>query len=95
MHIGEPIKFTRQGENTTTTSGNVLKSEFSLKEFKNFFEKHCAETDIVITENGIPVKPADVTDFIKGILSENLNICSKEAQKRIENPFDINEFVKM
>ena len=95
MHIGEPIKFTRQGENTTTTSGNVLKSEFSLKEFKNFFEKHSNETDIVITENGIPVRPAEVSDFIKGILSENLNICSKEAQKQIVKPLDINEFIKM
>ena len=95
MHIGEPIKFKRQGENTTTTSGNVLKSEYSLKEFKNFFEKHSNETDIVITENGIPVKSAEVTDFIKGILSENLNICSKEAQKQIVKPLDINEFVKM
>ncbi len=95
MHIGEPIKFTRQGENTTTTCGNVMKSEFSLKEFKNFFAKHNTETDIVITENGVPVRPAEVTDFIKGILSENLNICSKEAQKRIEKPLDINEFVKI
>lgn len=95
MHIGEPIKFTRQGENTTTTSGNVLKSEYSLKEFKNFFEKHSNETDIVITENGIPVKSAEVTDFIKGILSENLNICSKEAQKQIVKPLDNNEVVKM
>ena len=91
MHIGEPIKFTRQGENTTTTSGNVLKSEFSLEGYKKFFEKHKEETDIIITDKGVPVKSAEVTAYIKGILSENLSICSKEAQKRIEKTPDINE----
>lgn len=84
MHIGEPIKFTRLGKNTTTTSGNVLKSEFSLDGFKKFFEKHKEETDIIITDNGVPVKSSEVTDYIKGILVENLKICTKEAEKRIK-----------
>ena len=83
MHLGEPVKFTRKGEDTTSTSGSVLKSEFAFDGFKNFFEKHKNETDVVITENAIPVKPDEVTDFIKSILCENLNICTKEAQKRI------------
>lgn len=86
MHLGEPIRFTRNGEYTTSTSGNVLKSEFALDGFKKFFEKHKNETDVVITENGIPVKPDDAPAFIKGILAENLDICSKEAEKKIKNP---------
>lgn len=91
MHIGEPIKFTRTGEQTSATSGNILKSEFAMDEFRIFFEKHKNTTDVVITENGVPVKPSDVTDFIKSILSENLEICTKEAKKQIEKPLDINE----
>lgn len=91
MHLGEPIRFTRSGEQTTSTSGNVLKSEFAFDGFKKFFEKHKNETDVVITENGIPVKAGEITDFIKSILCENLNICSKEAQKRIQKPLNRNE----
>ena len=91
MHLGEPIKFIRNGEETTTTSGNVLKSELAFEGFKKFFEKHKNETNVVITENGIPVKTDEVTDFIKSILCENLNICSKEAKKRIELPFNTDE----
>ena len=83
IHIGEPVKFKRLGENTTTTSGNVLKSEFSNDKLKKFFEKHKEETETIITDKGTPVKPAEVTDYIKGILVENLKICTKEAEKRI------------
>ena len=51
---------------------------------KKFFEKHKEETDIIITDNGVPVKSSEVTDYIKGILVENLKICTKEAEKRIK-----------
>lgn len=84
MHIGTPVRFTRQGENTTTTSGSVLKSDFAFREYKKFFAKHKNENNIIITENGVPVKQTEITDFIKGILSENLNICSKEAVRRVD-----------
>ncbi len=83
MEIGTPVIFTRQGENTTVSAGSIPKSEFAFDGFKKFFEKHKDETDVVITENGIPVKPDSVTDFIKSLLSENLNICSLEAQKKL------------
>ena len=93
MQLGEPIKFKRMGEETTTTSGNILKSEFAFDGFRKFFEKHKNEANVIITENGIPVKPADAPDFIRGILAENLNICSKEAQKIIKEPFNPNEVI--
>lgn len=93
MHIGEPVKFTRHGENTTTTSGIVLDSEFARDDLKKFFQKHKNEQNITITENGVPVKPAEVSDFIKSILAENLNICSKEAQKKIRRIIDQSETV--
>lgn len=95
IQIGNPIIFKRKGDETTSTFGSILKSKFGKKEFKDFFEKHKNETDVVITENGIPVKPNEVTDFIKGILSENLDICSKEAQKRVENSIDLGEVYAM
>ena len=87
MEIGVPLKFTRQGENTTVTAGSVPKSEFAFDGFKKFFENHKDETDIVITENGEPVKPDNITGFIKSLLSENLNICSNEAKKKL--PVDV------
>lgn len=95
IEIGEPVIFKREGEKTTSTSGSILKSEFGKDAFKNFFEKHKNETDVVITENGIPVKPDDAPAFIKGILAENLDICSKEAQKRIQSPFDSSEIISV
>ena len=93
MHIGEPIIFTRDGENTTTTCGNILKSEFGMDEYKKFFKKFQDKTNITITDNGTPVKKESVTDYIKGILSENVEICSKEAEKRIERTIDPNEII--
>lgn len=91
MHIGEPIKFKRIGEETTSTSGSILKSKFSSYEFKKFFEKHKDTIDTVITENGNPVKPFEIAYFIKSILAENLNICVKEANKQINKPLDMKE----
>ena len=86
IQIGEPVVFKRNGENTTTTSGIILKSEFAQDAYKNFFAKHKNETDIPITENGIPVNQKEIVPFIQGILAENLNICAKEAEKRIAKP---------
>lgn len=88
MHIGEPVIFKRNGKHTTTTTGSIMKSEFAFDGFKSFFEKHKNETDIVITENGVPVEPKDTVRFIRRLLSENLNICAKEADKKLTLPPD-------
>ena len=95
MHIGEPIVFSRNGENTTTTCGNILKSEFGMTEYKKFFRKHKYNAEVVITDAGIPVKQEEVTEYIKSLLSENLEICSKEAEKRIKRPIDPSEIIDM
>ena len=71
----------------------MLDSEFARDDLKKFFQKHKNEQNITITENGVPVKPAEVSDFIKSILAENLNICSKEAQKKIRRIIDQSETV--
>lgn len=94
IQIGKPVVFKRDGDRTTTTSGYILNSEFGKEAYKNFFKLHKNEKDVLITENGIPVKPNEVTSFIKGILSENLDICSKEAQKRIEKSSS-DDFIKI
>ncbi len=91
IQIGAPVIFKRNGDSTTSTSGSILKSEFGKDAFKSFFEKHKNETDVVITENGVPVKSDDAPAFIKGILAENLDICSKEAERRIQTPFSPDE----
>lgn len=93
MKLGEPLKFTRIGENTTSSCGNILKSELASNEYKSFFSKHKNETDVIITENGIPVGSTDITDFIKGILVENLRICSEEANKQIQKQVFKNEVI--
>ncbi len=93
MHIGEPIKFGRDGENTTTTCGNILKSKFGLDEYKNFFKRFKDQKDVTITDKGVPVGGKNITAYIKGILSENLGICSKEAQKQIEKPLEETEVI--
>ena len=95
MHIGEPIVFSRNGENTTTTCGNILKSEFGMPEYKIFFRKHKDKPEVAITDAGIPVRQEEVTEYIKSLLSENLEICSKEAEKRIERPIDPSEIIDM
>lgn len=84
MQIGEPVTFTREGKNTTTTSGSILTSEFADKNFVSFFKKHEGEENIIITKEGIPVTPEKIAGFIKSILTENLDICSKEAKTRIK-----------
>lgn len=86
MHIGTPITFTRPSKNTTTTTAGLIPvSEFADEGFAKFFKEHSDEEHITITEHGIPVTSSQVTDFIKSILCENLEICSKEAQKKILN----------
>ena len=92
MHIGEPIKFARKGKNTTAASGIVLDTEYAI-EGKKIFEKNKKEQNITIKKYSTPVKPAEVNDFIKSILSENLNICSKEAQKKLSKMIDESETV--
>lgn len=90
MQIGEPVVFKRDKDVTTVSHGSVLKSEFGDKSLKDFFSKHKDENDVVITSGGIPVKNKEATDYIKGILSDNLEICAKEANKKLKTPLNDN-----
>lgn len=85
MQIGEPVIFTRSGNETTTTAGSIMSSEFADKGFVSFFKKHDGEENITITKEGIPVKPEGIVGYIKSLLAENLDICSKEAELKIRN----------
>ena len=85
MQIGEPVIFTRSGNETTTTAGSIMSSEFADKGFVSFFKKHDGEENITITSEGIPVKPEGIVGYIKSLLAENLDICSKEAELKIRN----------
>ena len=95
MHIGEPVTFKRIGEDTTITAGEIKGSEFANEIPVKFFEKHKDETDVVITSNGVPVKPAGVSEYIKELLSENLLVCSKKAEINVLNPQNKDELIRI
>ena len=91
MNIGEPIIIKRDKEGTTTiTKGDIEKSPES--DLYGFFDAHKKEEDIAITSGGVPVKSIDVTDYLKTILCENLEINEKLAKERLEVPFDENDY---
>ena len=93
IQIGTPVIFRREKGITTTTAGSIPGSEYACEGFAKFFEKHKGEEHIAITENGKPVDKRNVAEFIKDILSENLEICTKEASQRILKPIDENEII--
>ena len=95
MHIGEPVTFKRIGENTTITAGEIKDSEFADPAAVNFFKKHDDQTDVVITSNGVPLKPSETTSYIKEMLSENLLVCSKKAEINVLNPVNKDEIIKI
>lgn len=78
IHIGEPVIFKKQGEFITSSIGNI-DSKFASENYKRFFLKDNCD-DKVITDNGVPVPQKLAADYISGILSENLEICKKEAK---------------
>lgn len=94
MHIGEPITFRRIGDSTTITAGEIKDSEYASSGFVDFFEKHKDQTDVVITDSGQPVKSAEISDWIRELLSENLFVSQKKAEKNILNPQN-DEIVKV
>ncbi len=85
MHIGEPVTFKRTDEgHTTVTAGLIPKSEFADEAFVKFFREHEGEEDVVMTHEKVPIKPEDTVKFIRRLLSENLEICTKEADKKFK-----------
>ena len=86
MSIGTPIEIKRIGEATTVSGGDILKSENSC--LFNFFNKQKDIADVPITSDGKPVKPEEISDYLKTILSENLEINSDLAKKKLEIPVE-------
>lgn len=82
IFVGKPITFKRSGEFVTTTKGNT-DSEFATSGYKRYFANTQSNEDKIITDNGNPVKAENASNYISGILCENLEICRKEAKKNL------------
>ncbi len=81
IHIGEAVKFSKKNGQYYTNKGNS-DSKFFDKKFENFYKD---KDEILLTNNGQPVKTDDVVPFISGVLSENLDCCIKEAKNDLKH----------
>ena len=91
MNIGTPITIKRIGDATSVTSGDIEKNPESC--LYDFFEKRKDQLDITITSEGVPVSQNEVSDYLKTILCENLEINKNIAQKKLETPLDERDVV--
>ena len=81
IHIGEAVKFSKKNGQYYTNKGNS-DSKFFDKKFENFYKD---KDEILLTNNGQPVKTDNVVPFISGVLSENLDCCIKEAKNDLKH----------
>lgn len=81
IHIGEIIKFSKKDGQYYTTKGNS-ESKFFDKKIKSFYND---KDEILLTNNGQPVKTDEVVPFISGVLSDNLDCCVKEAKSDLKH----------
>ena len=81
IHIGETVKFSRKDNQYYINKGNS-ESKFFDKKFKNFYKD---KDEILLTNDGQPVKTDEVVPFISGVLSENLDCCVKEAKSDLKH----------
>ena len=81
IHIGEAVKFSKKNGQYYTNKGNS-DSKFFDKKFENFYKD---KDEILLTNNGQPIKTDDVVPFISGVLSENLDCCIKEAKNDLKH----------
>ena len=86
MNIGTPIIIKRHDGVTSITKGDIEKEP--LSPLFSFFEKHKDEEDIAITSNGVAVQKGEIVEYLKTILSENLEINSNLAKKGLLEPFE-------
>lgn len=82
IFVGKPITFKRENDFVTTTKGNI-DSDFASKRYKKYFADINENESKTITDQGIPVEQTEVSDYISGILCENLEICKNEAKKNL------------
>lgn len=81
IHIGETVKFSKKDGQYYTTKGNS-ESKFFDKKIKSFYND---KDEILLTNNGQPVKTDEVVPFISGVLSDNLDCCVKEAKSDLKH----------
>ena len=81
IHIGNPVLFCKNKETYTAGRGNI-NSEFFDKNLADFYS---GKDEIVLTEKGKPVNSSKVVPYISGILAKNLECCTKEAQRDLQN----------
>lgn len=81
IHIGETVKFSKKDGQYYTTKGNS-ESKFFDKKIKSFYKD---KDEILLTNNGQPVKTDEVVPFISGVLSDNLDCCVKEAKSDLKH----------
>jgi hypothetical protein len=57
-----------------------------------FFDKRKDVIDVPITSDGEPVKQEEISDYLKTILCENLEINADLAKKKLEIPLETSGF---
>lgn len=83
IYLGEPVVFMQEHKKIFTTKGNI-DSEFANQNYKNFFSE--INSPLIfkeITDKGKTIESKNVSDYIAGILCENLEICKNEAKKQL------------
>lgn len=83
IYLGEPVIFMQENKRIFTTKGNI-DSGFANEAYKNFFSD--IKSSLIfkeITDRGKSVESNEVSDYIAGILCENLGICKNEAKKQL------------
>ena len=83
IYVGKPVIFSRQGENTLVSVGNIT-PETASQPYKDFFWSNGDFTPSkVMTHRRQPIKSADLSPFIADVLAENLSICREFALKQL------------
>ncbi|MBY0449622.1 MAG: 1-acyl-sn-glycerol-3-phosphate acyltransferase [Cyanobacteria bacterium] len=93
IYVGEPVIFTRQGENTLVSVGNITPKNASAPyqqffwpgdDFNPFITLAGSNTPFkVMTHQRKPIKNTDLSPFIADVLAENLTICRDLAQTQL------------
>ena len=76
IHIGNTILFSKKDSNYYAGKGNCNSKFFD----KNLSKLWKNKDEILLTQNGVPVKNKDIIPYISGILMKNMECCSKEAK---------------
>ena len=76
IYIGKTVVFKKNIDGMSASSGNIS-SSFARNSYKKFYG---GEENALITCRSVPVKGKEISEYIGGILCENLRICTEEAK---------------